>query len=178
MEHTGSQRAVRPWDLHSYPFYTCHPWMWHHVTTSWHWKRKFPEEIWRKQSLFRDQAEVLDSLSASVEEVSTAGGKSWLTYIMGRLGRFLIPYDTSTFARKWLAVHLTFNPRLYHPHQLQQSITVFVYITRYSSGKEQGMNLYQKNGDGESDERLNYYWFASCSRWASTNDPMQLPDGL
>ena len=77
------------------------------------------------------------------------GNKSWLPYIMVSLGRHLILYDTSVFVRKWPETHLTFNPRLYHQHQLQPSFTAFAYTSKYNSGKEQGMAFCQKNGGGE-----------------------------
>ena len=68
---------------------------------------------------------------------------------MVSLGRHLILYDTNIFVRKWPETHLTFNPRHYHQHQLQPSFTAFVYISKYNSGKEQGMAFCQKNGGGE-----------------------------
>ena len=98
----------------------------------------------------RDLAEAFNSPSATAEEISTAGEQVLVTiHIMVSLGRHLILYDTNVFVRKWPESHLTFNPRLYHQHQLQPSFTAFAYTSKYNSGKEQGMVFCQKNGGGE-----------------------------
>ena len=96
----------------------------------------------------RDLAEAFNSPSAMAKEISTAGEQVLVT-IMVSLGRHLILYDTSVFVRKWPETHLTFNPRLYHQHQLQPSFTAFAYTSKYNSGKEQGVAFCQKNGGGE-----------------------------
>ncbi len=67
---------------------------------------------------------------------------------MVKLKRPLIMCDTSALLRKLPDIHPKFSPKPYHQQQLQQNFTASVCITNYNSGKEQAMNLYQKNGDG------------------------------
>ena len=97
----------------------------------------------------RDLAVAFNSPSATAEENSTAGEQVLVTIYNGKPAETLDLYDTSVFVRKWSETHLTFNPRLYHQHQLQPSFTAFTYTSKYNSGKEQGMAFCQRNGGGE-----------------------------
>ena len=77
-------------------------------------------------------------------------------------------YDTNIFVRRLPEVNPTFNPRLYHLHQLQRSIIVFTCTIKYSSLREQGMIFYQ--GVGMEREQRNtcpsYQWFVGSAWWS------------
>ena len=100
-----------------------------------------PHGIGKGNSLkkFRDfcnYAEVFNSPSATAEEISAAGEQVLVIIYNGKPGESLDFERYKRFCEKVARNSPTFNPRLYHPHQLQLSSTVFVCTTKYNSGKE------------------------------------------
>ena len=87
-------------------------------------------------SEFREQADVFDLQSSSVEEICTAGEKILVNLYNGKPEESLNSYSTNDSVKKWLPIHHILIP-----------VTVIVFFFRFTNGRVLQKNLIQSNGD-------------------------------
>ena len=133
--------------MQSHFIFTCYPWMRHNIPTLWNQKRKISKK----------------SLEAAVTSVTLLKPSTYQLYLKrllvgeqllvsiynGNLERLANLYDRSIFVRRLPELYPTFNPRLYHLHQLQRSIIVFTCSIQVQQSKGTGDDLLQRNGYGK-----------------------------